>query len=465
MARKILFCEIYGNDEKKNIFIKSEQHLALEKNNAIITNETHLFNLKSFLKKVFLPQGFPDSVHPDYIPYQIWDTIQAFASTVLGALTTHSVLQSVGVGESTATASAAAISWILKDGTGMIGRIIFTWWKSIELDAQCKKWRLTADILNDLAMGIELTLPSMHSSSVTMLLCLSTAMKSIVGVAGGATRAALTQHQALKGNVGDVSAKDGSQETFINLIGSFVGIFLISYIPNAFLIEMYLILVTIHIYANYSAVKVLTFNSLNEDRLILLFHNYINDGIIYDTKLINQQESLLPFHNSPKQYSGFSIKLGISLSEIIKNPRINNIEYLTKLMNHFRKKSFLIIPDVKKEIIYVILRKNVLSVNILEAYFNAYIYAKFINLQLNRKENVIDAIKSQGRSFLNKLYTLSESNVFNGDRRQFTLEPSISLDSIIDDEFKHWYKLLQKNEWLDDSNLLPVNNWRGEWDT
>ncbi|CAD6221764.1 GSCOCG00011632001-RA-CDS [Cotesia congregata] len=134
-------------------------------------------------------------------------------------------------------------------------------------------------------------------------------------------------------------------------------------------------------------------------------------------------------------------------------------------MNHFRKKSFLIIPDVKKEIIYVILRKNVLSVNILEAYFNAYIYAKFINLQLNRKENVIDAIKSQGRSFLNKLYTLSESNVFNGDRRQFTLEPSISLDSIIDDEFKHWYKLLQKNEWLDDSNLLPVNNWRGEWDT
>lgn len=82
-------------------------------------------------------------------------------------------------------------------------------------------------------MGIELTLPSMHSSSVTMLLCLSTAMKSIVGVAGGATRAALTQHQALKGNVGDVSAKDGSQETFINLIGSFVGIFLISYIPNA----------------------------------------------------------------------------------------------------------------------------------------------------------------------------------------------------------------------------------------
>ena len=36
-------------------------------------------------------------------------------------------------------------------------------------------------------------------------------MQSIVGVAGGATRAALTQHQARRDNMADVSAKDGSQ--------------------------------------------------------------------------------------------------------------------------------------------------------------------------------------------------------------------------------------------------------------
>lgn len=35
--------------------------------------------------------------------------------------------------------------------------------------------------------------------------------QSIVGVAGGATRAALTQHQARRNNMADVSAKDGSQ--------------------------------------------------------------------------------------------------------------------------------------------------------------------------------------------------------------------------------------------------------------
>lgn len=36
-------------------------------------------------------------------------------------------------------------------------------------------------------------------------------MQSIVGVAGGATRAAMTQHQARRDNMADVAAKDGSQ--------------------------------------------------------------------------------------------------------------------------------------------------------------------------------------------------------------------------------------------------------------
>lgn len=41
--------------------------------------------------------------------------------------------------------------------------------------------------------------------------------QAIVGCAGGATRAALTQHQARRNNMADVSAKDGSQETLVNL--------------------------------------------------------------------------------------------------------------------------------------------------------------------------------------------------------------------------------------------------------
>ena len=37
--------------------------------------------------------------------------------------------------------------------------------------------------------------------------------QSIVGVAGGATKAAMIQHQARRDNMADVAAKDGSQVT------------------------------------------------------------------------------------------------------------------------------------------------------------------------------------------------------------------------------------------------------------
>lgn len=49
-----------------------------------------------------------------------------------------------------------------------------------------------------------------------------------MGVAGGATRASITQHQAIKGNMADVSAKDGSQETCVNLVASIMGITLLA---------------------------------------------------------------------------------------------------------------------------------------------------------------------------------------------------------------------------------------------
>lgn len=38
----------------------------------------------TLFKRIFLPHGYPDSVSSDYITYQIWDTAQAFCSTITG---------------------------------------------------------------------------------------------------------------------------------------------------------------------------------------------------------------------------------------------------------------------------------------------------------------------------------------------------------------------------------------------
>lgn len=74
---------------------------------------------------------------------------------------------------------------------------------STKLDADSKKWRFFADLLNDCALSLELCAPYAvaavggSNGAMTGILCVSGVAKSIVGVAGGATRAALTQHQVL----------------------------------------------------------------------------------------------------------------------------------------------------------------------------------------------------------------------------------------------------------------------------
>ncbi|XP_072452937.1 RUS family member 1 isoform X3 [Notamacropus eugenii] len=182
--------------------------------------------LRAALTAVFLPHGFPDSVSPDYLPYQLWDTVQAFASSLTGSLATQAVLQGVGVGNAAASVSAATITWLLKDGTGMLGRIGFAWLMGSRLDCEAKKWRLFADVLNDAAMFLEIVAPA-FPSYFTLIVCVSSLAKCIVGVAGGATRAALTMHQARRDNMADVSAKDGSQETLVNLAGLLVSLLLL----------------------------------------------------------------------------------------------------------------------------------------------------------------------------------------------------------------------------------------------
>lgn len=45
---------------------------------------------------------------------------------------------------------------------------------------------------------------------------------------GGATRAAMTQHHAIRSNLADVSAKDSAQETAVNLIASMAALMIIT---------------------------------------------------------------------------------------------------------------------------------------------------------------------------------------------------------------------------------------------
>lgn len=67
--------------------------------------------------------------------------------------------------------------------------------------------------------------------------------------------------------------------------------------------ELYLFLVAVHLYANYSAVKALRLNSLNEDRLALIVKSYVTNETIPEPDEVNKKESVVLFAKPSKTVS------------------------------------------------------------------------------------------------------------------------------------------------------------------
>lgn len=67
-----------------------------------------------------------------------------------------------------------------------------------------------------------------------------------------------------------------------------------------YLFELYLFLVAVHLYANYSAVKALCLDTLNEDRLAIIVKNYMVNEQILEPRKVNKAESVFLFKNSSK---------------------------------------------------------------------------------------------------------------------------------------------------------------------
>nr|XP_040046446.1 RUS1 family protein C16orf58 homolog [Gasterosteus aculeatus aculeatus] len=273
-------------------------------------------SLFAVFKCVFLPQGYPESVSDDYLQYQFWDTVQAFSSSLSGTLATQASLRGVGVGNQEATVAAATVTWLLRDGTGMLGRILFAWQKGSKLDSEAKKWRLFADVLNDIAMFMEILAPY-FPGCFTVIVCTAGIFKSLVGVAGGATRAALTVHQARRDNMADISAKDGSQETLVNLAGLLVSLMLIPLVTDnpILTVSLFFLFTALHLFANYKAVRSVVMETLNEARLSIVLQQYLKDRRILSPTEANQREPvLLEFRKTGP------IKLGVRLQEVIESP-------------------------------------------------------------------------------------------------------------------------------------------------
>jgi hypothetical protein len=239
------------------------------------------------LLSVFLPTGYPHTVSADYTPYQIYDSLQAFSSSIAGLLASRAVLQGIGVGDENASATTAMLLSVLQESVGRIATILFAHWRSRSIEAECKMYRLAADVFNDIAMILDCCSPMLPKAFRVPFFCASSVFRAMCGVAGGSSKAILSSHFAKADNIGELNAKDSSQETVISLLGIWAGGFVLSNVTSPFATWTWLLmLLAVHLSTNYAAVRSVAMRTLNRQRANIVF-----SALMAEEKVLTPEEA------------------------------------------------------------------------------------------------------------------------------------------------------------------------------
>lgn len=110
---------------------------------------------------LFLPTGYPDTLTPDYLEYQLWALPVHVTGWLANSLATSSMLKAAGIGSSAAgaVAAGAAIKWITKDGIGALGRVLVGGGLARFFDEDPRFWRFWADVVKCFGQALEVATP------------------------------------------------------------------------------------------------------------------------------------------------------------------------------------------------------------------------------------------------------------------------------------------------------------------
>ena len=112
----------------------------------------------------------------------------------------------VGVGDASASPTAALLLSVLQESMGRVATILFAHKLGTSLEPECKMYRLAADIFNDTAMVLDCLSPALPKAPRVLLLSLSSVLRALCGVAAGSSKASLSAHFAKWGNLGELNA-------------------------------------------------------------------------------------------------------------------------------------------------------------------------------------------------------------------------------------------------------------------
>lgn len=352
---------------------------------------------KTIVRDLFLPAGYPASVTPDYLTFQLYDSIQGLSSYIRGMLSTQSILLGLGFGHQNANIFAASLSIAAKETISTISSL-YICSKSSSFDSHSKQWRLAADICNDVALTLQICTPYFDKDKFIVMYLLGAVCQAVTGVAGSSTRMALTQHFALRQNAANVAACESAQEVAITAIGLLLGLLLTklseSSIPQA-AIFCFIVLTYIHIHANVKAMRCLRITRLNGFRLGILFHSWLQEEHVILPEEVAKLEPLLPgiplLDRTP--FSEIDVVIAPSL-DLVQRRDAAAIKSLVAVFDNAQAKHCIVQSTRKRHQIYVFLTDRCTSgEDIVRAYVEALCMASRPSVSQGTVSRFISALK------------------------------------------------------------------------
>lgn len=173
----------------------------------------------------FLPTDYPDSVTKEYLPYTLYSLASLASMSCMFSISTQALFVALGGTTTQGQIAAAAYVWVLKDGLGQLGGILFASRYGSNFDEDIKKWRFMSVLSLNAAIYVEI-LTLQFPTQFLLLASLGNVGKNISMLLSSASRASINMRFAKQNNMGDISGKAVSQYTTASLLGMGAGMLL-----------------------------------------------------------------------------------------------------------------------------------------------------------------------------------------------------------------------------------------------
>lgn len=357
------------------------------------------------LKLWAFPEGYPDSVGPGFVQYTRWRLSAFFFGGAVGVFSTQGLLLAVGVGRQSAAPLAAALQWVIRDGMGRAGRMLFSQVGN-GFDAETKQYRLMAAFVLNMSCALESVTPAVPHLFLP-LACIANMAKGASTVAAASTRSAIYRSFMRRENLGDITAKQETVGVTGDLMGTAVGILLSRYTANSRRLAMsaFVSVSLAHLFSVYREIKGIQLGTLNRQRAHMLIKFYLEEGKVPNLSEGNRHERIL---NRPwlDSLHAPNIDLGARLQECA--PDAEALQYLLKM---YRNERYLFTYEGTR--MKIVLRNDAKSHDCLKAFLQAdYFWNRY--KEVGQRE-------SRNRDLVEESYKFANSK-FDGFAREADLK-------------------------------------------